>query len=448
MEILLTLAYTAIFIFLITKIPFFKLDGIKMKWILFIFLLKIVFGIAMAFIYTFYYPVRSDADIYKYFDDSGIMYNMLFINPSYFFRMLFGINSDAIELKPYFTQMLCWYNIDSLYNDNRTLIRFNTLLRFFSFGSYYIHVVFMCFISLTGLMAMFKVFTKIILDKSKEIFFITFLLPSVLFWGSGVMKDGLVLFAFGLFLYYFLQLLDKISAKTILLLLILSLLILINKVYILIAAIPGLMAWYWSYKTAHKFTFTKFLFTHIVYFLLLFNIQYIIPRYNFADIMYAKQYNFLRLAEFVKAGSRINITKLDGTTTSILINIPEAIYHTLFRPFFFESRSPMILMAGMENLFILTIMIFGILFIQRKIPIAAQPILNFCIWFTIILFSIMGLVTPVLGALVRYKMPALPFLLLIFIILIDKKKLVKRIPFLKRLFGMNPDRQSPLCDFL
>jgi hypothetical protein len=34
--------------------------------------------------------------------------------------------------------------------------------------------------------------------------------------------------------------------------------------------------------------------------------------------------------------------------------------------------------------------------------------------------------------LVRYKMPALPFLLLLFIILYDKEKLLRRIPFLKK----------------
>ena len=435
MEIILTLAYTAIFIFLITKIPFFKLEEIKIKWILLVFLLKIAFGIAMAFIYTFYYPVRSDADIFKYFDDSGILYNMLFINPSYFFRMLFGINTNAPELRPYFTEMLCWYNIDTLYNDNRTLIRFNTILRFFSFGSYYVHVVFMCFISLTGLVALFKVFTKIILHKTKEIFFTIFLLPSVLFWGSGVMKDGLLLFAFGMFLYFFIQLLDKITLKTILWLLLLSFLILVNKVYILLAAIPGLLAWYWTYKTAYRFTFSKFAFVHFIYFFILFNFQYIIPRYNFAEIMFEKQYHFLRLADFVNAGSRIPLAKLEHSKISILLNIPEAIYHVLFRPFFFESRSPMILMAGLENLFILIIMMICILFMKRKMPKAVQPLFNFCLWFVLILFSIMGLVTPVLGALVRYKMPALPFLLLIFIILLDKEKLLKRIPFLKRIMN-------------
>jgi hypothetical protein len=437
MEILLTLAYTALFIFLITKIPFFKLEGIKMKWILFVFLLKIAFGIAMALIYTFYYPVRSDADIFKYFDDSGILYNMLFINPSYFIRMLFGIHSDTPELRPYFTEMLCWYNIDTLYNDNRTLIRFNTILRFFSFGSYYVHVVFMCFISLTGLIAMFKVFTKIILHKTKEIFFIVFLLPSVLFWGSGVMKDGLLLFAFGMFLYFFIQLLDKITFKNLLWIFLLSILILINKVYILLAAIPGFIAWYWAYKTAYKFTFTKFAFVHFIYFIILFNFQYIIPRYNFVEIMYAKQYNFLRLADFVNAGSRIPLTKLEHSNISLLLNIPEAIYHVLFRPFFFESRSPMILMAGMENLLILIIMLTGILFMKKKMQKEVQPLFNFSLYFVLILFSIMGLVTPVLGALVRYKMPALPFLLLLFIILYDKEKLLKKIPILKKLLIRN-----------
>jgi len=435
MELLLSLTYAALFVFLISKIPFFKIEGVKMKWILIVFLLKIFFGVAMGFIYTYYYPSRTDADIFKYFDDSGIMYNMLFTNPSYFFRMLFGINTNAPDLKPYFTQMLCWYNIDALYNDNRTMIRLNTIFRFFSFGHYYVHVVFMCFISLTGLVAMFKVFTKLIANKTKELFFAVFLLPSVLFWGSGVMKDGLLLFAFGMLLYFFTKALDKITLKTILWIAVMAFLVIINKIYILLAAIPGLTAWYWCYKTSYKFTFSKFLFVHFIYFIALFNFHYLFPRYDFATIIYWKQRNFLELADYVKAGSIIQITHLEANNISILLSVPEALYHVLFRPFFFESRSPMILMAGLENLLILIIVIIGLLFIKKKMKNEIKPLFNFSLYFVMILFAIMGLVTPVLGALVRYKMPALPFLILIFIILYDKDKLLKKFPFLHRILS-------------
>jgi hypothetical protein len=34
----------------------------------------------------------------------------------------------------------------------------------------------------------------------------------------------------------------------------------------------------------------------------------------------------------------------------------------------------------------------------------------FCFTFTIVLFLIIGLTTPIIGAIVRYKIPALPFL--------------------------------------
>ncbi len=433
MELLLTFTYATLFVFLITKIPFFHLKEIKIKWIIMVFLLKIFFGIVMAFIYTYIYPVRTDADIYKYFDDSSILYNMLFTNPIYFVRMLFGINTDASELRPIFTQMLCWYNVDTLYNDNRTLIRLNTIFRFFSFGHYYVHVVFMCFISITGLVALFKTFTSIITNKTKELFFAVFLLPSVLFWGSGVMKDGLLLFSFGMFFYFFNQLLNTFTVKSLLWMCLFVFAISINKIYFLIAALPGMMAWYWSIKTNYQYSFYKFFLVHLFYFMVLLNIHNVLPSFNFAEMIYLKQHNFLNLAEFVKAGSIIHITRLEPTTTSFLINTPEAIYHVLCRPFFFESRSPMILMAGMENLLILLILLTSLLFINKKAPKHQLTLLHFSIFFVLILFSIMGLVTPVLGALVRYKMPALPFLLLIFIILYDKEKLLKKFPFLTKI---------------
>ena len=49
----------------------------------------------------------------------------------------------------------------------------------------------------------------------------------------------------------------------------------------------------------------------------------------------------------------------------------------------------------------------------------------FGVLFTIILFSIIGLTTLVIGAIVRYKVPAMPFLFFILLSAIDFSKISK-----------------------
>ena len=54
-----------------------------------------------------------------------------------------------------------------------------------------------------------------------------------------------------------------------------------------------------------------------------------------------------------------------------------------------------------------------------------------CMFAVIFMFVLTGLITPVMGAMVRYKVPALPFLMIMLIMLIDKEKMIKKIPYLK-----------------
>ena len=118
--------------------------------------------------------------------------------------MLLGIGNDTPEFQQYYEQMNYWARkIDSnIYNDSHTIIRFNTIVRFFSLGYYNVHTVFICFLSLIGLTGIYKTFIPYLQDKKRELLFAVFLLPSALFWGSGVLKEGLIFFALGLLIYY------------------------------------------------------------------------------------------------------------------------------------------------------------------------------------------------------------------------------------------------------
>jgi len=48
---------------------FFSIEGLSRKEISAIFILKIIAGVVLYLIYTYYYTDRKSADIFKYFDD-------------------------------------------------------------------------------------------------------------------------------------------------------------------------------------------------------------------------------------------------------------------------------------------------------------------------------------------------------------------------------------------
>ena len=130
---------------------FFSIDGLSRKVISAIFILKIITGVALYLIYTYYYTDRRSADIFKYFDDGKIIFNTLFVNPIHYLQIICGIDTDAEYLKQYLNKTDFWYKPrdTQVYNDNRTIIRFNAIAMLISFGYYSVHSVFMNFVSIS-----------------------------------------------------------------------------------------------------------------------------------------------------------------------------------------------------------------------------------------------------------------------------------------------------------
>jgi hypothetical protein len=432
MEYLLVILYTAVFIFVIFKLPFFRIEGLSAKTISGIFVIKILAGIAMSLIYTYYYADRSTADIFKYFDDSKVMFDALHDKPGDFFRMLFGIdNNSAYFDAHYYKVMNNWYRVyeSNIYNESHTIIRFNALARIFSFGYYNVHTVFICFLSLSGLAAIYKTALRFIKNKNKELIFGIFLLPSVLFWGSGVMKEGILFFALGLLIYHFFKIIDDFRVTSLLLILFSCLLIFYTKFYILAIALPVLVAHLWVSKTSDKFILIKYLTVFLVYIFAGLQIHHIFPGFDALDILVTKQRDFVGLARFMHSGSLIDIPMLTPDIWSFIKHAPQAFFITLFRPFITEADSLLMLMAALENLLILIILILTLRFISFKEM--NKSIFYACLFAVVFMFVLTGLITPVMGAMVRYKVPALPFLMILLIMLMDKEKMIQKIPFLK-----------------
>ena len=131
--------------------------------------------------------------------------------------------------------------------------------------------------------------------------------------------------------------------------------------------------------------------------------------------------------------SAIQINRLDPTLKSLIENSPQAYINTILRPFIWEIKSPMMLIATIENLFIIAFIILCLIFMKpiKNIP---KKYVIFCSSFFLILFLIIGTSTPILGAIARYKVPALPFLLITFLLILDKNKIQKHLPIYSKLF--------------
>lgn len=426
MFILLPAAYAALGIFLIYKLRFFQVAGISRRFLSGVFLLKILAGTALVAIYTYYYTERSTADVFKYFDDSEAMFNALRHHPSDYFQMLFGINNDSPHFDQYYNQMNNWYRVyeSNLYNDSHTIIRFNAAVRLFSGGYIGVHTVFMCFIALMGLTALYKVFSAYIIQHRQALAIGIFLLPSVLFWGSGVLKEGLLFFAIGTAVFCLEQLLSRKGKWWHWPGLFFALaLMFICKMYVLIALFPGIIAYSWVRLSGNIWVYVKYLAVIAVCTIAAVNIKLVLPKDDFLETLSEKQRDFMGLADSMKSGSIIHINKLEPTFKSFALNAPEAFINTLCRPFVWEAKSAFEWAAAIENIFLLAFIIYAL--IKIDLSRLRQPLVPFCITFVVVLFVLSGIATPVVGALVRYKVPAMPFLVIALLLVVKENAFPK-----------------------
>ena len=138
-----------------------------------------------------------------------------------------------------------------------------------------------------------------------------------------------------------------------------------------------------------------------------------------------KQADFIRHADHLNSGSKIELDVLDPTLYSFIQNSPNAIFRTLFRPHIFESHSTMQLIGSFENVILILLFITSLIYMDpSKLN---TNLVVFCLIFSFGLFVLVGLATPVMGAMVRYRAPGLIFLIIGLLGITNMNKLYDKI---------------------
>ncbi len=419
MQWILVAGYTGLILALMPRIAFFRLPSIPASWLQGMFIFKVLAGICLGLVYSRYYTDKSTADTFKFFDDSRIIFESLRDNPKDFLRMLTGYHADAQDLKEkYYMGMTAWNNKEMFFNDNRSIIRLNVLFQFISLGHYYVHVVFLNLFSFTGLICIYKFFKRALENKHKLFFLSLFLFPSLLFWGSGMLKDGLLLFSVGIFLYFFQSIFveKKISLLTVAGFLLGIAGLIFNKFYILLMLLPAITAYYFCTRSPVNYI-RKFSIVYFLFALIFFSSKFISPQLDFLKILESKRMSFEQIAVSGNARHILELPNEPLTTFSFIKQIPQAFSRVVFRPYLWESDSAPVLLSALENALLILSILLLLFFVNRGIkPI---PLLLFSLGFILTLFIFIGMITPVLGAMVRYRIIGIPFLIFILIGLMD-----------------------------
>lgn len=408
------------------RLPFFRnLPGLPYPTLLIFFLIKAIAGAAFILIYTYYYETAT-ADIYRYFFEGRVIYEALWQNPADYLRLVTGIDANAPHLYEYYHKMHYWWDprFFPVYNDNRLIIRYNALLNLLSFGKIYVNAVIANFLSLAGLVAFYKFALRhVAFQKLNWIKWGIFLFPSLIFWGSGLTKEVILIPALGFFFYYFDRIIysEKLSIIQYVIFALLVTLLLLLKGYVLILLLPCLMAFILSVKI--KKIGPGILFSLVIFsvIFMIFTISWLFPHFNPINILASHQNSIMQFSVLVNAGSIIHEVYLEPTIKSILLYSPRALFNVLFRPHLLESLNPVILLAALENMIIVLFILAMVFFAFKKKQLNNIEYLG--IWFTLLLFVFIGLTTQVYGTLVRFKIPALPLLWLSFISIVPVEKL-------------------------
>ncbi len=381
----------------------------------YLFLLKVTAGIAFGLFYKMpkYY---ATADTWRFYHLSLQETKWLLADPISFTKDLFTYGYSQTG------NLFAGHN--SYWNDlkSNVVIKLLAVCNVLTNNSYYANIILFNFLFFFGVIGLYRALFSVYPANKILLMAGVFLMPSALFWCSGIHKDGLILSATGLIIYY---LHFGANAKTLTIynyvfLGFCMLVIFALRNYVALALLPALLGWMlgMSWPKRSKYIFPLIYLSGILLFFLL---PIIIPALNFPAFLSEKQHEFIALA----GGSEVNVVPLKPTFAGYLNYLPSALDMAFFQPHISGAKSISSLLAFLEmSLFCLLTLLF-VAFPKKKQTI---PPLVWCFfYFSLSILIIAGYTITFSGAIVRYRSFVLPFVVAPLLCMIDFNTLQQKL---------------------
>jgi hypothetical protein len=362
------------------------------------------------------------------------------------------------------------------YNDNRVVIRLHSVLHFIAFQSYFVHALFSCFLSFIGIFWIYRALRSYFTGKELPLLLILCLFPALWLHTGALLKEGIAVFVMGGMVMCLHKLVfGKKSTATVLSALVFFYLSLLLKPYLLLYALLCFGLFFIIERSALKRKLLVFLSALVLVLLcvdfgvrlkqnkslyqianmrqvvfsdaakggifLIDTIRFIRLNYDTTLVSELKDkkgyYRIKKNAAYMywehhhqqdtlvcknntdtnsvyelaytmrESASNLDYAKKNH---AIPLRVLNGLYYTLAHPLFFNATSLQQQLASVENTLILLallVSLFGLIFSKR----AAFPVFVF-LCFALGECLLIAFTSPNTGAIVRYRSPAVVFILL------------------------------------
>ena len=368
---------------------------------------KILAGIALGLLYTYYYHI---GDTFSYFDDACDIAHLVRTSVKAYADFIWN-NTSSFEF---------WDQLN--FNHPRALFlsKMTSVFCMLTGDNYWVISIYFSFVGFYAAWFLVKVITRFDehLLKISLLAFVFF--PSVALWSSGLIKESLAMGSLYFIVAIFLKIWLRVRTSIIQwVLLPVAFLLLWNLKYYYVAVLLPVLAtalvfhWLIYPRIRFKNYGLECLVWLVVFLIPLFVASQVHPNFypeRFLDVIVS---NYDAFREKSDPDDMIHYHGLEATATSVVYHAPKALLSGMFRPFLWEGQNVFQFLIALENAIVLLLFVTSLSKLRRVFHSPHHLLIFSSIVYIFLLCIFLALSTPNFGTLARYRVGFLPFLILL-----------------------------------
>ncbi|MEO9485812.1 MAG: hypothetical protein ABJG47_20310 [Ekhidna sp.] len=390
------------------------------------FLLHCLGSIFITLIYSYYY---KGGDTTAYFNDARLLHKVFWNNPVTALDIFFSSSKTLLVNHPYIYNSFRFVASP----DTFMVVKICFVLQFFSFNLILPTALLFGFLSFYASWKFYLIACRFYPHLAKILTIPFFFIPGVHVWGSGIFKDTISLALIYFILISIIELKRTGHTFTLVKFIILIYLLFVIKIYILMTLLLGFSCYFiaGNLKKVRNVALKTLAAPALITLGVLgffFSFKYIGDNskrgiYSMDQILERAEIvsSYLGYVSEKSDGSSYNLGIESFTIPNLASKMPAAINVTLFRPYFWEVRNPLMLAAALESLLIF----FFTLYVIYKVGLVnffsntiRSPIIFSMLVYCFSFAFAIGITSSNFGTLTRYKIPIIPFYVIALILIL------------------------------
>ncbi|WP_276373171.1 hypothetical protein [Chryseolinea sp. H1M3-3] len=412
-------------------------DEITRKYFIPALFVKIVGALAVGIIYQFYY---GGGDTFNYHTHgSRHIWEAFTDSPIKGLRLLTNDGKTYTDIYKYSSKIIFFSDPQSF-----AIVKIAAIFDLITFSAYSSTAILFAIFSFIGMWMFFLTFYEQYPQLHRWLAIAAFFIPSVFFWGSGLLKDTVTMGCLGIATYQVYRILikKKFGIRHILLLALALYGIYSIKIYIILTFLPAAIVWVFLANLdairspVLKIMLAPFMISCAI------ALGYIAmlkagedhAKYSLENVAMTAKITAYDIGFYTgrDAGSGYSLGELDGTFGSMVRLAPQAVNVSLFRPYLWEVKNPFMLLSALESACLLGLSLYIIFKKNIGLPQGlTNPNVVFALVFSVAFAFAVGVSTFNFGTLVRYKIPLLPFFVVALILIWHHSNRDKKLPVLE-----------------